>query len=270
MTALLTFLLILFGGIALYFSFCILIQQRYLETIAEGQIGKFRQTTNLWKQIRNWRGSYEFSGLCSQRKVILEYFYHWRKAWDMQTDAAPDERLEIRFPVIQKFWLRMIFDPDHETQKEAVLLDNPELDSLYMIHSNQPEAAREFLSSQAALQDLRRLPYPFDRMEIHQGWGKAEFYFPARRKFDRMHLEIAVEALARLFSEYEAHSKLVIIATLSPDTHCPYCRELFAESNAQIRKCVQCGAEVHESCWKENRQCTTWGCQSTIASELDV
>ncbi|MCI0413615.1 hypothetical protein L0222_12550 [bacterium] len=269
MTALCIVLLTLLGGVALYFSYCILKQQEYLETICEGQTGKFLQTTNLWKQIRNSRGSYQFSGLSSQRKVILEYFYRWRKTWDVQTDAAPDERLEIRFPVIQKFWLRMILDPDHEMQKEAVLLDIPELDSLYIVHSNQPEAAREFISSQAALVDLRRLPYPFDRLEIHQGCAEVEFFFPARRKFDRIHLEIAVEALARLFSEYEAHSKLVIVATSSPDTRCPYCRELFAESGSQIRKCVECGADVHESCWKENRQCTTWGCQSTVAAELE-
>ena len=221
------------------------------------------------EQVRKARGSYEFSGQCSQRRMIIEYFYRWRKQWDLQIDAAPDERLEIRFPVIQKFWLRMILDPDHEMQKDAILLGNPALDSLYLIHSNQPEAAREFLSSQTALQDLRRLLCPFDRLEIHQGWGKAEFYFPVRRKFDRMHLELAVEALARLFSEYEAHSKLVIEATFSMEVRCPYCRELFAESPGKIRKCVQCGAEVHESCWTENRQCTTWGCQSTIASELE-
>lgn len=269
MTTLLAILLVLLTTRILYFSFRIRTQQRYLGTICGGQIGKFRQTTNLMEQVRKARGSYEFSGQCSQRRMIIEYFYRWRKQWDLQIDAAPDERLEIRFPVIQKFWLRMILDPDHEMQKDAILLGNPALDSLYLIHSNQPEAAREFLSSQTALQDLRRLLCPFDRLEIHQGWGKAEFYFPVRRKFDRMHLELAVEALARLFSEYEAHSKLVIEATFSMEVRCPYCRELFAESPGKIRKCVQCGAEVHESCWTENRQCTTWGCQSTIASELE-
>ena len=269
MTALFIILQILLFVLILYFSFRIRTQQKYLETICEGQIGKFRQTTNFLQQVGNSRGSYEFSGQCSQRRMIIEYFYRWRKQWDLQIDAAPDERLEIRFPVIQKFWLRMILDPDHEVQKDAVSLGNPALDSLYIIHSNQPEAAREFLSSQAALYDLRRLPCPFDRLEIHQGWGKVEFYFPVRRKFDRMHLELVVEALARLFSEYEAHSKLVIEATLSTDVRCPYCRELFAESTGKIKKCVQCGAEVHESCWNENRHCTTWGCQSTIAAELE-
>jgi hypothetical protein len=189
--------------------------------------------------------------------------YRWQKVWQIQWDGAPFERLKISFPLIQKFWLRMILDPKHEKRKQEVILGDPVLDSLYVIHSNQPDAAREFLRGQPALEDLQRLRFRFDRLEIHKGWGSAEISFPERRGFDRMHLQLTVQSLARLFGEYEARSKFVIVISASTDTKCPYCRELLSGRTGDVIRCVQCKARIHRSCWNENKQCTTWGCQST-------
>ena len=234
-----------------------------MERITRGFQGVFTRRFAFLKQLTQSRGIYQFSGQCSQRPVLITYSYRWRRFWNIQTCRPEDERLEIQFPLIQKFWLRMILEPGRPMGPDEVSLDHPELDRLYIIHSNQTQAAREFLTSQAALLDLQRLPYPFDRLEIHKGWGKTEFHFPARRKFDRLQLQIAIESLARIFSEYETLSKLVIIVTGSQDHRCPYCRENLAAGNVPIVQCVHCNAKVHAGCWNENKQCTTWGCQST-------
>lgn len=221
---------------------------------------------SFWKQILQSRGCYQFAGQTLQRPMLVGYSYRWKRMWEIQSDPPSEERLNIHFPLIQKFWLRMILDPGRRTQKEEVILGHPELDYLYVIHSNQTEIAREFLTSQSALIDLQRFPYPLDRLEIHKGWGKAEFHFPARRKFDRVQLAIAVEALARFFSDYETRGKLLIVISPSQDARCPYCREPFADGSSKIVQCGQCHARIHDACWNENKQCTTWGCNSTAAS----
>ena len=225
--------------------------------------GRLHLTTPVWTQVRQARGCYQFAGRCSDRPYTISYFYRWKNVWNLLPSTAPDERLEIQFPLIQKFWLRLILDPDHTPQEDEVTLGIPELDSLYVVHASQPEAARDFFVNQPALQDLRRLPFAFDRLEIHKGLGKAEFHFPARRHFSGIHLELAVEALARLFSEYENRSRLVISITSLQDTRCPYCREPFGNALQQSVQCVQCGVRIHRSCWNVNQQCTTWGCQAT-------
>jgi hypothetical protein len=249
-------ILICVSVLLLYLWASILNQEKYLETICAGLSGKFRSVGNLWEKISTRKGSYQFVGQYSQRSFIIEYFYRWKT----------DERLEVRFPVIQKFWLRFILEPAHSPQPEEITLGIPELDVFYVIHSNQPQAAKEFLRSQIALVDLQRLKTRFDRLEIHHGWGKAEFYSPAKRGFDRGHLELVLESLARFFSNYESQSKVVVAIEISRDERCPYCRGMIAKANQRIIKCSQCGSHIHENCWKENKQCTTWGCESTVGS----
>jgi hypothetical protein len=252
------------SGLAWYLIACIHKQQNYLRMITYQLKGRLQPTTPVWTQIRQARGSYQFAGQCSNRPYTITYFYRWNNAWNLLPRTAPDERLEIQFPVIQKFWLRLMLDPNHKHHEDEVTLGIPELDSLYVVHASQPEAARDFCADQPALQDLRRLPFAFERLEIYKSSGKAEFHFPARRHFSGIHLELAVEALARLFSEYENRSTLVISIAPSQDTRCPYCRELFGNALQQSVQCADCGVLIHQGCWHENKQCTTWGCRSTI------
>jgi hypothetical protein len=251
------------AGVTWYFTACIRKQENYLKIITYQLAGKLLPTTPLWTQVRQARGCYQFAGQSLSRPYTIKYFYRWKNAWKLLPRTAPDERLEIQFPVTQKFWLRLILDPDHSSRDDEVMLGIPELDSLYVVHASQPEAARNFFSNQPALQDLRRLPFAFDRMEIHKGVGKAEFHFPARRRFSGIHLELAVKALGRLFTEYENRSQLVISIISSQDTRCPYCRGPFGNAQQQTVQCVQCAALIHHECWTENKQCTTWGCRST-------
>jgi hypothetical protein len=250
------------AGAAWYFTACIRKQENYLKIITYHLSGRILPATPLWTQVRERRGCYRFAGLSLNRPYRVSYFYRWKNAWKLLPRTAPDERLEIQFSVIQKFWVRLILDPNHSSREDEVLLGIPELDSLYVVHASQPEAARDFFSNQPALQDLRRLPFAFDRLEIHKGVGTAEFHFPARRHFSGIHLELAVEALARLFIEYENRSTLVISILSSQDTQCPYCRESFGNAQSETVQCMQCAAVIHQACWNENKQCTTWGCQS--------
>ena len=226
--------------------------------------GNFFSPVSFWEQMRDQKGSFAFTGMSLQRAVTIEYFYRWPKITSLLPGTAPEERLEIRFPVVQKFWLRMIQEHNPSFDPEALVLDDPRVDSDYIIHSNQQDAAKEFLASQLPLPDLR-LINPIDRLEIHHGWGTAEVFFSAHRNFQRAHLDLLIEWLARFFSEYEAQSKLVIALLNSGDPRCPYCRENLQPSSERIFECVQCNARLHENCWKENKQCTTWGCQSSVA-----
>jgi hypothetical protein len=261
-------LIIIVGFVALHFFICMDRQQKYLIDLCSDLDGKFFSPVSFWEQMGEQKGSFEFAGMCLQRVVTLEYFYRWPKIASLLPGIAPEERLAIRFPVVQKFWLRMIQEYNPPFDPEAVILDDPKVDSLYIIHSNQREAAKEFLSSQLPLPDLRLLN-PIDRLEIHQGWGTAEVFFPARRNFQRAHLDLLTEWLARFFSEYEAQSRVVIALLHSSDARwCPYCRENLQPSSERIVECAQCNARLHENCWKENKQCTTWGCQSSLASPV--
>ena len=256
------------AGATWYLVSCIHKQEDYLKMITYQLEGELRQTTPVWTQARQARGCYQFAGRCSNRPYTINYFYRWKHVWHLMPRTAPEERLEIQFPLIQKFWLRLLLDRNHTTREDEVTLGIPELDSLYVVHASQPEAARDFFANQPALQDLRRLPFAFDRLEIHKGLGKVEFHLPARRNFSGIHLELAVKALARLFSEYENRSKLVISITSLKDTRCPYCREPFGDALRQCVQCIECGVVIHQACWYENKQCTTWGCRSTTIGTL--
>jgi len=263
----LTLIFIIFGLPSLHFYVCLDKQRKYLKQICKGIPGKYGSRFSFLEQLRKRKGSYQFGGLSLQRMVAIEYFYRWPRIIDVLPGTAPEERLEIRFPVVQKFWLRMILDPHHTGDPEALVLEEPDIDALYVIHSNQHEAAKHFLLSRPPFPDLR-LPNPMDRLEIHHGWGTAEFFFPAHRNFQQMHLEVLIEWLARFFADYESQSKLVLSVSVVGDARCPYCRENLETSSERIFQCVQCGAKLHENCWKENKQCTTWGCQSGVALPL--
>jgi hypothetical protein len=265
--ALITVLSIVLGFPALHFYICIEQQRRYLRQVTEGFPGSYNSPVPFTDQIRSLKGSYRFNGRSLQRTMILQYFYGWTGLFDLIPRIAPEERLEIRFPVVQKFWLRMILDPNHSYDPDAVQTNDPEMNRLYIIHSNHPEAAKNFLATQGTFPDLR-LNHPLDRLEIHQGWGMAEFFFPAHRNFGRTHLELLSSWLSRFLSDYESQSKIVLAITISGDARCPYCREPLESSAEKVIQCIRCGAKLHENCWKENKQCTTWGCESSVASPI--
>ncbi len=53
--------------------------------------------------------------------------------------------LEIRIPLVQKFWLRLLPQDEDEAAMDEIITKIPELDKHYVIHATQQEAAIDFL-----------------------------------------------------------------------------------------------------------------------------
>ena len=241
-------------------------QERYLEALCKKQVGKFITKIDFLRQALRAEGSYRFDGVIDRRVFEVEYFYRWRSVLNIGAPPS-EERLEIRFPVVQKFWLRMLLEPGASDIRDEVILGNKALDTLYVIHSNQQGAAAAFLNSQTVLNCLKHFRIAFERLEIHRGLGTVEIGFPTRWGFHVLDMRIVLESLAQLFAEYEAGTRLSIAVTVSGEAEsCPYCRESLSRSSERILECAQCGTHLHENCWKENGQCTTWGCVSGSAT----
>jgi hypothetical protein len=60
-------------------------------------------------------------------------------------NVVVSEILEIRIPVKQKFWLRMTIQRFHEQDASEIHLGVDWMDRKYLIHTNQREAAEQFL-----------------------------------------------------------------------------------------------------------------------------
>lgn len=236
--------------------------EAYLERLCAQWKGTYKQKYDHLEQILKGKGAYQFQGLYRERAFEIEYSYRWGAFLDEQIRDTPKESLRIRFPVIQKFWLRMIRSGPEKHSGEDVLFKTP-AGSIYLIHSNQMEAASEFLKMENA---QNQFPVIFDRLEIYQGAGEIEILFPARRRFSENDFTAAITSLFALLSAYEGMSKLVLAVFVHGILNkCPYCRDEFRSGHEQIVHCGQCGARLHQSCWKENGECTTWGCQTRIA-----
>ena len=231
--------------VPLYFWLSIQEHESYLQSIClDLPPGHFRRSIPLRTQINSGDGAYLFESTHHDKKFSVEYRYRWKQNALRRFTSQPalHEELEIRFPVVQKFWLRII--------SEA-------------IHSNQPEAAREFLNNPYIAGNLSRMT--FDRLEIHRGWLRVLIEGPAKREFNLYQLDSTTDALCNIAYSYEAQLRTVHVLTQIEDASlCPYCRSEL-EAADPIVECADCGTRLHESCRKENGQCTTWGCNSRDA-----
>ncbi|PWT91829.1 MAG: hypothetical protein C5B54_04560 [Acidobacteria bacterium] len=258
------FLLIPFLSIPLYLWLSLEARESYLEEICvHYSDGTYRRPVSPVQQILRGKGSYLVQGKHLGRSFVVEYRYGWKHAaWQRFTnEPAPNEELEIRFPVIQKFWLRMIPQKEDETPEAEIKIGIPVIDDNYIIHSNQVKAAADFLTSSVALYHLQRLY--FDRLEIYRGFLRVTFVKPAARSFTQYDLERSVDALASFADYYEAQMRLTVsVLTAHDGTVCPYCRCGLNAAAEAVVTCKHCGTILHESCWTENGQCTTWGCSA--------
>lgn len=169
--------------------------------------------------------------------------------------------LEIRVPVHQKFWLRLLPQiSESEIHDELRLIDH-ELDSRFVIHTDQPEIVKVFLMTPFIRGELLRLPR-FNRFEVYRGWLKVVFVGPQSAGITISKFEATVNFLVHLAGFYEAQTLAVkIVPVVHVKSFCPYCREKIRESDKEVFNCVRCGASMHLECWKDNSlQCTTWGC----------
>ncbi len=79
------------------------------------------------------------------------------------------------------------------------------------------------------------------------------------QKVRREEFEAVVNILLDLADVYEDQQVgLFQVMAASGSPSCPYCRGIFDPSNESIVKCSQCGTSMHQQCWQENGQCTTW------------
>jgi hypothetical protein len=174
-----------------------------------------------------------------------------------------DGELEIRIPLVQKFWLRLLQQNEDEAATDEIITKLPELDKHYVIHATQEEAAIDFLKRPSVHDWLLRFPIFPDRLEIYKGFLRAVINQPYTQKIRREEFEAVVNILLDLADVYgnQQVAAFHVIAETGTQS-CPYCRGIFDPSTESIVKCLQCGTLIHEQCWQENGQCTTWGCSS--------
>jgi len=204
------------------------------------------------------------------RQLFVEYRYrHFQPrpkgalvGWQMSGE------LEIRIPLVQKFWLRLLQQNQDEAPSDDIITKIPELDKHYVIHATQEEAAKDFLKRPAVQDRLLRLPVFPDRLEIYKGFLRAVMNQPYMQRIRREEFESLVQILLDLVDVYENQQiGLFQIMPAAGNPSCPYCRGIFDPSGESIVKCSQCGTTVHQQCWEENGQCTTWGCSSMTVKD---
>lgn len=237
----------------------------------------FRQETNLrdlcyhlagdYTRGRWTRGgrAYTFSGRFLGRQFVVAYRYRWRSLLVISSE------LEIQLPVVQKFWLRFMFRALHRDELDSVenLPIGAAIDPVYVVNSNQPEAAERFLESNAVQTAFRNFRYSFSKMEIYRGWLKVTFSHDAAKRFLPGDIEYFLDLLMPMIANYEEQmlGRTIVIAAL-PSAVCPFCREELDANRDGIVACTQCQTRLHEACWKENGQCTTWGCTSVTTARV--
>jgi hypothetical protein len=138
------------------------------------------------------------------------------------------------------------------------------LDMRYVIHSNYPEIAKSFLLNQEVMSALQVFNEVCSRFEIYRGLLTLTIREPELSRIAPRNLPQMIDALVVLARIYEAGS-LVKITILPMFSMCPYCRDEFQDTLDRV-SCSKCSTILHQVCWLENGQCTTWGCDSTPSS----
>jgi len=179
---------------------------------------------------------------------------------------VPHEVLEIRIPIKQKFWLRLLRQRLHEQDADEIKSGVPEMDREYVIHTNQRDAAEDFLRRISVRTYLSKFPCSFDKLEIIHGQLSLIIHDPRSWEMKPEHLTVLLQNLLAVITEYQEHNIIVLhVSATKSEFRCPYCRNALDENSGPITQCKNCGTRLHEGCWNENGQCTTWGCKSTLA-----
>lgn len=207
------------------------------------------------------KNRYAFSGKFRRRQFTISY------SPPRQSFIHPLKRkkseLDFTFQIVQKFWLRLLRQV--EQPEDQILTGNPRLDNTFCIHSDQPALAVGLLKEQLVTTALLKELFPFDRLEIYRGAARLKILSPAVRGFRRSHLDKLMDRLSVMLDIYEAQKLQITVDVRRASSICPYCREELGDRNENTVTCPSCGTIHHLACWKENKQCTTWGCDSTAA-----
>ncbi|HSE42120.1 MAG TPA: GAF domain-containing protein [Acidobacteriota bacterium] len=197
-----------------------------------------------------------FAFRLGKRPVLIHYRFEKKEI----------EALEIRIRLRQKFWLLLNRQKSIREKDDEIFSDVKWLDDSYVIQSNQPEAAKDFLQRLSVQKHLRNFPCSFDKLEIVRGEICMMLYEPSLWKMNHSHFNSLIMELKQIVEEYEQHEIIVLrVFPISAISHCPYCRNSFDQPSDMLLCCKNCHTQIHESCWNENGQCTTWGCLSATA-----
>jgi Prokaryotic RING finger family 1 len=237
----------------------------YIRQLSSGLLLLKRKGRISPKPSPGWHAQ-SYEGNYQGRQVQIDYRYRsiLHRNQSKKLAIGLIEELEIRLPVVQKFWLRILPQLTESDEREEIIIEKELFDRAFRIYSNQREAATEFLKSTLVQEQFRTLPISIDRLEIHQGWFKALFVQPQERDFKRSDLESVLNNLILLITVYEGQSYRLRVKMMEVTGVCPYCRSEMNE-NDTIVECQQCATRLHKACWEENKQCTTWGCNSVEA-----
>ena len=214
----------------------------YLQTVARFRVGD-----------RFQRGERKCSAFFKRRKgsPVIEYNFDDSPPW-----------LEFRFALTQKFWLRLLPSKDGKPVDNEIQVGQEQIDSRFIIHSDQPEIAKAFLTDPQVVEAIAHLD-KVDKLEIYRGTLKGVAMAPEIVRLNARDVDWIFDVLARFKALYEGQLfAMRMLHTLSSKTICPFCREGLRRDEGIIVTCSECGAQHHLECWRENRQCTTWGCQS--------
>jgi hypothetical protein len=174
------------------------------------------------------------------------------------------EVLEIRIRLRQKFWLLINHQRSIQKNEGGIFCGIKWLDDNYAIESNQPDAAKDFLQRLSVQTHLRNFPCSFDKLEIVRGEICVTLYDPSLWEMNHLHLSSLIMEFQKIVEQYEQHEIILLrISPLNGLAQCPYCRNLLDQPSEILLSCENCHTQIHESCWNENGQCTTWGCWST-------
>ncbi len=243
-------LVIIVALLAAGFYWLVVTNEAFLQAICEGISGSYHRGDGIGRRMYFFRG--KFAG----RNLRVEYRFR-----PFTRNRRQDE-LEIQIPVIQKFWMRLLtrsipLPAEEESFGEQEVPAGP-----FLAHSNQPQAAREFLETPEILEQLAKLG-PVTRLEIYRGTLKA-LYQKASDQLYRATFQDALEAIVRMIDAYERQLSFKLNAVPATES-CPYCRGRLNLQTETIVECAQCITRVHQACWNENGHCTTWGCGSSTA-----
>lgn len=203
----------------------------------------------LWTN-RQHRFDYEYGG----RRVVVEATYpavfRWIKKITRQSPA-----IEIRVPMVQKLWLRLIRSPASSSGRYGD----------FAVHTDDMAVANKILNDTVFEREFSRCSQSLSKLEIFRGRiiGAVREDFPVRL----LDLAGTVAALTNIASFYEHLAETVLVLVAASAEFCPYCREKFSATGARIVACAECRTLLHSDCWEMNRQCTTWGCKSRLAHE---
>lgn len=215
----------------------------YLQKIARFRVGD-----------RFQRGERTCLAFFKRRKgsPVIEYNFADTPPW-----------LEFRFALTQKFWLRLLPSKDGQPVDNEIQVGEERIDSRFIIHADQPDVAKAFLTNTQVVEAITHME-KVDRLEVYRGSLKAIVLDPQLAGLNARDVDWIFDVLARFKSLYEGQLLAMRILHTGPSkTICPFCRESLQRDQGTIVTCTDCGARHHLECWRENRLCTTWGCESS-------